>query len=71
MNLWEMIEIARYNRRLYQTGKANRDEIHLTTVGWRPDPINKEDGYTKDPCPPSHNPNGEYYRIVRKKGTRE
>jgi len=71
MSISDIIAAAIHNAKLYRSGQANRDEIRLTTVGWRPDPINKEDGYTEDPCPPSHNLNGEYYQVTRKKGTRE
>jgi hypothetical protein len=61
-------EDARHNHELYKSGRANRNEVRSTTVGWRPDPINKEDGYIYDPNGPSGNPNGEYYRVIRKKG---
>jgi hypothetical protein len=61
---------ARHNHNLYKTGKANRNEVRLTTVGWRPDPINGQDGYNHDPNGPSRNPNGEYYRVIRSKKRR-
>jgi hypothetical protein len=49
MNLFELIDAAKHNRNLYKSGKANRDEVRSTTVGWRPDPIHGEDGMTPDP----------------------
>ena len=60
-------ENARHNHELYKSGKANTNEVRSTTVGWRRDPINGEDGYTEDPTPPSHNSNGEYYTVIRKR----
>jgi hypothetical protein len=45
-SLWE---IRRYNRRLYQSGLANRHVIQHTTIGWRPDPWGEADGFTPDP----------------------
>jgi hypothetical protein len=58
MGLYELISNAIYNRRLYEEGKAKKNEVRLTTIGWRPDPINKEDGYVRAP-------DGEYYRVIR------
>lgn len=58
---------ARHNAELYRSGKANRNEVRSTTVGWRRDPHNQEDGQTHDPNGPSGNPNGEYYTVIRKK----
>jgi hypothetical protein len=67
MSILDFFRDIAHNRRLYKSGLANKDEVRLTTVGWRPDPWNKEDGYTQDPNPPSRNPNGEYYRVIRTK----
>jgi hypothetical protein len=58
-------EIRDYNRELYKSGRANRDEHRMTTIGWRRDPIHGNDGQTYD----SNSPSGEdeYFRVVRKK----
>lgn len=71
MGLRDLIDDAVHNAKLYRSGRANKDEVRVTTVGWRPDPINEEDGCEKDQDAPSGNPNGEYYKVVRRKGTRE
>lgn len=49
MSIFDTIRNARYNRNLYKSGAANFDEVRSTTVGWRRDPINGEDGQTPDP----------------------
>jgi hypothetical protein len=49
MGLFDFISDALHNRNLYRSGRANRSEVRHTTVGWRPDPINREDGFTPDP----------------------
>ena len=60
---------AQYNHELYKSGRANKNEVRSTTVGWRPDPIGKQDGYTQDESfsTPSRNENGEYYIVTRSK----
>jgi hypothetical protein len=58
-------ETARHNAELYRSGRANRKEVRHTTVGWRRDPHNGEDGYTEDEgLTPSGN--REYYRVIRR-----
>ena len=49
MSIWDVFRNAQYNRNLYKTGQANKNEVRSTTVGWREDPINGEDGQTPDP----------------------
>jgi hypothetical protein len=49
MGIFDLISDALHNRKLYKDGIANKSEVRLTTVGWRPDPINREDGFTPDP----------------------
>jgi len=67
MGIFDFLRNATHNAELYRTGRANWNEVRLTTVGWRPDPINKEDGYTESSEQPSGNHNGEYYRVIRYK----
>ena len=57
-------EDARHNAELYRSGRANRKEVRSTTVGWRRDPHNEEDGFTEDK---SSTPSGnrEYYKVTR------
>ena len=81
MSIISIIKDAIYNAELYKTGRADRSEIRLTTVGWRRDPINREDGCipdcgndrirqdgngTQEYDTPSGN--REYYKVIRKKG---
>ena len=69
MSLFDEIGYALYNRRLYREGRANKQEIRYTTIGWRPDPVNTEDGYLQDRAiTPSGEP--EYYRVIRNSGGR-
>lgn len=82
MSIFDLIEAARHNRKLYKSGKADRDTVVVTTIGYRPDPIHEEDGFTPDPgnlergsaeedSTSKHNtPSGnrEYHRTIRKKG---
>jgi len=49
MGILDIFKNAQYNRNLYRSGAANRGEVRLTTIGWRLDPINGEDGQTPDP----------------------
>jgi hypothetical protein len=80
MSIFDFIRDARYNRNLYKSGAADRSEVRSTTVGWRPDPINGQDGMTPDPgndcirpdgngTPEFETPSGnrEYYRVIRKR----
>ena len=81
MGLRDLISDILHNRNLYKSGKANRNEVRSTTVGWRPDPINGEDGYTGDPgnervvgkdengyeIYDTPSCNREYYKVVRSK----
>lgn len=69
-------EDARHNHNLYKSGKADKNEVRQTTIGWRPDPTNKEDGFTPDPGNSrwiegkgydTTSGNKEYYKVVRKK----
>lgn len=39
---------ARYNRDLYRTGRANKNEVRQTVIGWRPDYQNGDDGFVPD-----------------------
>lgn len=80
--LRNVVEDGKYNRDLYASGAADRGEVRQTAVGWRPDPIHKQDGMTPDPgndCivgidpvtgyPIYDTPSGnlEFYRVVRKR----
>lgn len=75
--LSETLEDRKHNKELEKKGLINKDEIRLTTVGWRPDPIHKQDGYTADPGNRENgkhktpSKNEEYYKVIRKRGTRE
>jgi hypothetical protein len=52
---------AAYNRNLYKTGQADESKKVSTTIGWRRDPWNGNDGFTKVQ---GHTPSGndEYER---------
>jgi hypothetical protein len=82
MGLFDLISDALHNRKLYKDGIANKSEVRYTTVGWRPDPINREDGFTSDPgndCVTGVDPatgyllydtpsgNREYFKVIRGK----
>ena len=57
-------EDARHNAELERKGLVNPREVRSTTVGWRPDPHNQEDGYTEATGrTPSGKP--EYYKVIR------
>jgi hypothetical protein len=58
----EMIEDIKHNRELYRSGKANKDEVRSTTVGWRHDP-----GQVKTDPKDSPSGNPEYHTVVRSK----
>lgn len=46
------------------TTDRNTKEIRSVTIGWRPDPINKNDGFTEVQGP-TRSGNREYYRVIR------
>lgn len=84
MGLRDFIDNVRHNRELYRSGRANRNIVQNTTVGWRPDPWNEDDGFVPDPgnldeddklykSNVDHNtPSGnrEYHRVIRRNGRR-
>lgn len=49
MGLKDLINNIKHNRNLRKSGQEDPTEVRYTTVGWRPDPINREDGFTPDP----------------------
>jgi len=53
--LKEFIEIKKHNVAIDKKWREDGCPIVSTTVGWRLDPWNKQDGYRKDP------PNGQEY----------
>lgn len=70
-----LLSDRKHNRELYKSGRADRNEVRQTAVGWQPD-----NSYTPDPGndrkyidsngverwdTPSGNK--EYYKVVRKK----
>lgn len=68
--LINMFNDASYNRELYRSGKANKNEIRHTAIGWQPDesfipdPGNKNTDGKKYDTPSG---NKEFYKVVRKK----
>lgn len=81
MGIFDFIGDALHSRKLYKTGKANKNEVRSTTVGWRPNPIHEQDGFTPDPgndritgvdengyyTYDTPSGNREYYKVIRKK----
>ena len=63
MFILEAIQNGDYNRKLKRMGVVDESEIVETTIGWRRDPINKEDGQT-----PVRGGNGEqeFQTIIRR-----
>lgn len=61
--LYEFIEIRKHNASIERKWVKNGRPIVSTTIGWRRDPWNREDGY-KD------NGDGSYSRLLRG-GTKE
>lgn len=59
----DLMENSRYNREIDRKWKQDGKPIVGTTIGWRPDPINKADG-VRD------NHDGSYSRLIRG-GTKE
>jgi hypothetical protein len=65
MNIFNIFKDRKHNKQLYKDGKANKNEVRLTTIGWRQDPIDEQDGQTEDCCnTPSGQP--EYYKVIRR-----
>ena len=61
--LREFFEIRKHNAAIERKWRENGRPIVSTTIGWRPDPWYKEDGY-KD------NGDGSYSKLIRG-GTKE
>lgn len=53
--LGELLANRKHNRSIDKKWREDGRPILSTTIGWRRDPNNKEDGYRKDP------PNGQDY----------
>ena len=58
--LKELLENAAYNRKLYRDGKANKNEVRLTTIGWRASEEQIETDGKKSPSGEY-----EYHQIIR------
>lgn len=68
----DLLSNARHNRKIDREWKENGEPIVETTVGWRPDPVNKNDGFRQD-SPDGLNRAGDghtYSRLIRG-GTKE
>jgi hypothetical protein len=78
MGLKDLLKNIKHNRDLRRSGQEDPTEVRSTTVGWRPDPINKGDGFTPDPgnertsldgngTEQYDTPSGnrEYYQVIR------
>lgn len=62
-NIAEFMDDVRHNAAIEQKWEKDGRPIISTTIGWRPDPWNKEDGYRD-------NGNNTYDRLIRG-GTKE
>jgi hypothetical protein len=58
MNIFELIAIRRHNAAIEKKWREDGRPIVSTTMGWRRDPWNKQDGY-KD------NGDGSYSKLIR------
>lgn len=65
MWLIDLLQNRAHNRKLYRDGLANKDEVRLTTIGWRPDPINQRDGMTDGFYDNTPSMNVEFYKVIR------
>lgn len=67
----DLLSDARHNRKIDREWKKNGKPIVETTVGWRPDPWNKNDGFRDNGCDKNLAGDGHSYSRLLRGGTDE